>query len=327
MKHLLFFAVIVSLVYCSTDEETSTTSSVSQTSSDAVACSDIPLKRADVNQDGIINILDLTAVSCHFGQILDSLQFDYYALLYLPGGYGRRAGSVAVGNFFSVSANPIIDWNTAPPQTYTILEEERNAKYSSKRIEVHDSTGKLVDGVLGFWQRGGNIFSNERKNNSPGIDNMFFLRGAENKDITHLAFFFGSAAAGRVDIEVTPEVSDRIRLHAKPAAYLLENGETVARTSYYLIFTDPNDTELVEALMKNEEGIELATVDADGTVLQSFDTKHPVRGWSSGSGTGSVEGSRYYRADVYSHTCEPGQMVLARLKGENKIHQGVCVTD
>ena len=326
MKYLLIVVVFVVTVSCATDAETSTTSSLSQSSSDAMSCEDIPIERADVNQDGIVNILDLTAASCHLGQKVTGLQYAYYALLYLRGGIGQLSGTVAASEAFSVSVNAAVDWDGNGNVAQDNLKKTAHEKSTNAlRVETHSADGELVEQALAIWPRGSrNIYAVGRSSSYRVVSDLFFTDGAENKDISKLVFYMGDTRVDDAEIEVTAADNDNtLTLTAEPASYVTSDGTKVEGTYYILTsaIDDPEGESFKFAEEMREKGVEFITIDDDGTVLQYFNTKRPGGSWSSGASGGT---NPYFRADVYRFTCSAGQTVFARVAGDINVYQGTC---
>ncbi len=323
MKHLLIFAVSMAAVSCASDDEISTVSSSSPSSSDAVSCGDISIDRADVNQDGVVDILDLTATTCHFGKDLSGLQYGYQALLYLRGGVGQPSGETTTNELFGAGFSPTVDWDNAPPGTLEKVEEDRQKH--EKRVVPHDANGMPVAGVLAAWPSGDgqNIHSLSSGRTSAIIDELFFIKGAENKNIRKLAFFMGETLVDDADLEVSALADTTIALRAEPAAYATDNGIWIRRTYYELTSSigDPEGEDFKFTNELREKGVEFITVDSDGMVLNYFNTKSPSGTWGNGMRGGAQP---YFRADVYQFTCTVGQRVFARIKGDINIYQGAC---
>ena len=325
MKHLLLVAVLMLLVSCATEEENSTVSNLSQASSDAVPCEDIPIERADVNQDGIVNILDLTAASCHFGQKLTGLKYAYYALLYLQGGAGQLSGTVATSESFNVSVNAAVDWSSDGNAAQDTLKKTAHEKSTNAlRVEAHSADGELVERTLALWPRGsGNIYAVGKRSSYSVAFGLFFTDGAENNNISKLVFYMGDTRVDDAEIEVTALADSTITLTAEPASYITSDGAKVERTYYILssAIDDPEGESFKFADEVREKGVEFITIDDDGTVLQYFNTKAPGGFWSSGASGGT---NPYFRADVYQFTCSAGQTVFARIADDINIYQGTC---
>lgn len=261
---------------------------------------------------------------------------QYYALLYLPGKTGKRSGTVGVGEFFSVGVKHI-NTNDLMTSANVSLPKKKDLekKYSSKRIEAHDSNGQRVDGVLGFWERVGknsSIFSNNSRNSRAVISQLFFLKGAENKGISKLVVFFGQTKVASVDIDVVATFNPKFSVSARPDSYRNKEGRTVERTSYALFLSEkPQGEQLMDYAMDlRHKGIEFATVDNDGTVMDYYNTKRPIPGTSFGTSTAGKANSegkytiRYYTAGG-DYTCSAGQDdVFIKISDDDIILQGKC---
>ena len=326
MKHLLFFVWLL-LLSCATDEETSTTSGMSKASSDAVSCADIPIERADVNQDGVVNILDLTAAACYFGQKVTGLRYAYYALLYLRGEAGRSSGTVGTSELFDVSVNAAIDWSGNTNNAMDTMKKTAHEKRTNAlRVEAHSADGELVEQTLALWSKGigGNIYAVGRHSSYRVLFDLFFTAGAEDKNISKLVFYMGDTRVDDAEVEVTAPTNDgTITLHAKPASYVNSSGEKIALT-YYTLFSsvaDPDGESFKFARDLREKGLEFITINDEGEVLNYFNTKRPGGFWSNQTSGGS---DPYFSAAVYSFTCSSGQTVFARIAGDSNIYQGTC---
>lgn len=326
MRHLLISAIFVVVVSCATDEETSTISSLSQASSDAVSCADIPIERADVNQDGIVNILDLTAASCHFGQKVTGLRYAYYALLYVRNGTGQSSGEVATNEIFSASVNAAVNWSGNPNAATDLKKTAHEKSTNALRVEAHSADGELVERTLALWPEGGggkSIYAVGRHSSYQVLSGLFFTDEAENKNINKLVFYMGDTRVDDAEIEVNAAEDSAITLSAEPASYVTNNGVKVERTYYILSssIADPEGESFKFADEVREKGVEFITIDNTGTVLQYFNTKNPGGFWSSGASGGT---NPYFRADVSGVTCSIGQTVFARIAGDINIYQGTC---
>lgn len=208
MLRLLFAVLLV--VGCSIEEETSEFASLDGADERA----EIPIERADVNRDGEINILDLTAVSYWMGEkVADwlgsnekiSVERDVFSEL-------KKNPEVEVGKFFSIFVSASLDLGVRlAPDFYTDGKKDPTCDITTE-IVAQNAAGKVIpDAIAGFGaypSQGddphptaavGHSAYVPSENNRRGYNRsllMFFTSSALRNNVTKLVVRSGSKCGG-----------------------------------------------------------------------------------------------------------------------------------
>ncbi len=303
MRYLLFFSGLLLSLSCTTEEETSSTAAADA----EVSCGGIPLGRADVNQDGVVNILDLRSISCHLGEKVTGLRYSYQGQFAPRGERYGSSGTLAERTFFSVAVTPQGLSNSELTLEYD--EVERELQDQPLRVEVYNAEGELVEHALARWSRG-NIHVTEARDSFRGIDGLFFTDGAADKGISKLVYYMGDTRVDDVEVTVTAAPDDDLILSAEPG------GSDDAGTS----FTRYRFTLATPTSGWQEGEVDFITVDDEGRVLS--------QNTPTGRGENKDDNDNvflvYFNAD--GTPCRDGQSVFARrsFEGNEHIYQGIC---
>ena len=147
MFRLLF--VVLLIIGCSVEEETSEFASSDSSDNREI----VRIERADVNRDGIVNILDLTAVSHWIGEkVADWLGSDKKVLVERDVSSELLKNSeIEVGKFFWIFVSATMDLGTRfAHDFYTDGRRDLTCKITTEIVAL-DGAGEMVpDAIAGF---------------------------------------------------------------------------------------------------------------------------------------------------------------------------------
>ena len=186
------------------------------------------------------------------------------------------------------------------------------------RIEVHDQHGKAVEAVIAVWpsQAGKNIYALQ------GITSaaeLFFLAGAESKNINAIVGFKDNAKVFTARVRVIANADTEITLMAHLYS---ESGAGNGPYSTRFAFSRHPEGKGLRAPRRDEDKpLEFIAIDEQGNTLWRVNTKDEQARIATGLVT-IVKNHTHTWYRPIRKDCQLRQLVFARL--ENKIFQATC---
>ena len=196
-----------------------------------------------------------------------------------------------------------------------------NIKFTTDvdRIEVHDDKGNKVDATLAVWPSKAqqNIYD---LSTATSLSDLFFLAGAENKNIKQIVGFKDNQVVFTAQVTVIANADTTVSMRADKFS---ESGAGTGPYSTRFLFSRHPETKRIKGPnLETDKALEFITIDNKGKTLWLVNTKDKQQRIATGLVTLKFQGDIYAWYRPIRKDCQLQQLVFARLA--NKIFQTIC---